>query len=67
MGRPLYTVGYLRKLIEELDARHGVLLSQLAVPCGYNVDRKVTVDGMRIRLAVGDYNSILNEIKKLKG
>jgi hypothetical protein len=64
MGRLQYTPEHIRRLRDELTERYSRVLAELP-PVNRRND-PITVDGSAIRMAVGDFKVVLDEIKRLK-
>lgn len=60
-----YYARHLRRLAGETDTRFKELMRALDT-FGLSGDSTVQPDGVRVRLAVDDFKTILTEIRKLK-
>ena len=60
-----YYAKHLRRLANEADDRFRVLMHALDTH-GASGDTIVQPDGVRVRLAVDDFKTILTEIRRLK-
>jgi len=61
----LYRLDHIRRLHDELTARHGRLLDELPYRPGERAEH-VEIDSVGVRVAVDDFKAILAEIRRLK-